>query len=124
MPQLERRRFVLIVEDDAVSAHRLAQLLREDGYATEVVCDGQLANERLTRAPTPDVLIIDYRLPRVDGLAVVRFARSHVPSARVLMVTSYPEVVAARLHAENADAVLVPKPVGYEDLIKHVAGTG
>jgi CheY-like chemotaxis protein len=112
---------VLIVEDDATSARRLAQLLREDGYAAEIALDGKLATERLARAPQPDVLIVDYRLPGVDGLGVVRFAREHTPTMRVLMVTSYPEVIADRLRAEHPGAVLVPKPVRYERLLEHLA---
>lgn len=115
---------VLIVEDDANAARMLAQLLREDGFRVEVVDDGALAIRRLAREPHPDVLIVDYRLPTADGLAVARYAREHVPGALVLMVTSYPEVVESRLRSENADAILIPKPLAYDELTRRLAARG
>jgi CheY-like chemotaxis protein len=113
---------VLLVEDDANAARMLAQLLRDDGYAVEILTDGEAALARLARLPAPHVLIVDYRLPRVDGLTVAKSARTLAPRARVIMVTSYPEVVQARLAAENADAILVAKPLAYDDLTRHLAG--
>jgi DNA-binding response OmpR family regulator len=112
---------VLLVEDDVNAARMLAQLLREDGYEVEVVHDGLRALERLAVAPAPDALLVDYRLPGVDGLAVARAARAHTPRARVFMVTSYPEVVATKLRAEDAGAVLVTKPLSYDELTRHLA---
>lgn len=112
---------VLIVEDDANAARMLAQLLREDGYRVEIALDGAVAMRRLGEPPHPDVLIVDYRLPRADGLEVARYAREHLPEARILMVTSYPEVVEARLRAENASAILIPKPLAYEELTRLLA---
>jgi DNA-binding response OmpR family regulator len=112
---------VLIVEDDANAARMLAQLLREDGYQVEIALDGAVGIHRLGREPHPDVLIVDYRLPQADGLEVARYAREHLPSARILMVTSYPEVVENRLRAQNAAAILIPKPLAYEQLTRHLA---
>jgi CheY-like chemotaxis protein len=112
------RPLVLIVEDDASAARVLAQLLREDGYDVEVLLDGGEALARLERDPPLDVVIVDYRLPHADGLAVARAARKHAPAAMVVMLTSYPEVVASRLRADDADAFLVPKPLAYEDLTR------
>ena len=115
------RDLVLLVEDDANAARMLAQLLREDGHDVEVVTDGWVAIARVAQDPRPDVLIVDYRLPHADGLAVARAARAHLPAARSVMVTSYPEVVGGRLHEEDAQAVLLPKPLSYEDLTRHLA---
>ncbi len=114
---------VLIVEDDANAAHMLARLLREDGYAVEVSLDGALAIARLAQKPVPDVVIVDYRLPHADGLAVARFARAHAPDSLIFMVTSYPEVVADRLREESSRAILLPKPLAYEELTRHLAAS-
>ena len=121
MDDSEPRTLVLLVEDDANAARMLAQLLREDGFDVEILVDGEAAMKRLERTPRPRVLILDYRLPRADGLTVARAARTLVPDARVIMVTSYPEVVAARLRAENAEAILVSKPLSYDELTRHLA---
>src|SRR4051812_48937037 len=92
------KRMVLVVEDDVPAGRTLAQLLREDGYEVEVALDGEAAIARLGRNPPPDVLVTDYRLPRADGLEVVAFARGLLPDLRVVMVTSYPEVIARLDH--------------------------
>jgi CheY-like chemotaxis protein len=112
---------VLIVEDDASAARMLAQLLREDGYRVEVALDGAVAIRRLGEAPHPDVLVVDYRLPRTDGLEVARYARDHLPSARIFMVTSYSEVVESLLRAQSSSAILIPKPLAYDQLAQHLA---
>src|SRR5262245_16200304 len=115
------RALVLVVEDDTNAGRMLAKLLREDGYDVEVAEDGPTAVRRLGAQPAPDVLIVDYRLPHLDGLAVARFARQTLPDALIVMATSYPEVVAQRLRAENADAILMPKPLAYHELTRHLA---
>lgn len=117
-----RRHLVLLVEDDASAATRLAQLLREDGYAVEVVWDGESAIARLARAPAPDAVVVDWRLPRTDGIEVARHARALVPAARVVMITGWPEIVGARLRAAAETAVLLPKPIAYAELTKHLSG--
>jgi two-component system response regulator MprA len=112
---------ILVVDDDVRTARRLAQLLREDGYAVEVAGDGSEAVDRLSRQPSPDVLITDIQLPFVDGAAVARRARALMPSVVVVFVTGYPELV----HAEQGDPAAAPvvftKPLDYEALRAELA---
>jgi two-component system response regulator HydG len=109
---------VLVVEDDVSAGRTLAQLLREDGYLVEVVLDGEVAMARLSRAPTPDVLVTDYRLPRADGLEVANFGRRLYPDLAVVMVTSYPEVIARIEQRAGVPTVILSKPLVYADLTK------
>ena len=107
---------VLVVDDDARTARRLAQLLREDGYAVEVAGDGAAAVGRLSRLPLPDVLITELQLPHVDGEAVARYARVGRPNISVFFVTGYPQLAPARLGGPGADAVVFTKPLDYDAL--------
>jgi CheY-like chemotaxis protein len=107
---------VLVVDDDTRTARRLAQLLREDGYAVEVAGDGAAAVGRLSRLPHPDVLITDMQLPHVDGGAVARYARAERPNIRVFFVTGYPQLAPARLSGAGANAVVFTKPLDYDAL--------
>jgi CheY-like chemotaxis protein len=68
------RPLLLIVDDDARSARLLAKLLQEDGFDTDVAFDGGAALGRLGRSPVPDVLIVDLRMPHVDGWTVAAYA--------------------------------------------------
>ncbi len=107
---------VLVVDDDTRTARRLAQLLREDGYAVEVAGDGAAAVGRLSRLPLPDILITDMQLPHVDGEAVARYARAGRPTIRVFFVTGYPQLARAALGGPSADAAVFTKPLDYDAL--------
>ncbi len=115
---------VLVVEDDVSAGRTLAQLLREDGYGVEVVLDGEAAIARLAQAPTPDVLITDYRLPRANGLEVATFGRQLHPGLCVVMVTSYPEVIARLERRSDVPTIILSKPLVYADLTRELERMG
>ena len=77
---------ILIVDDNEDIATALARLLRQYGYATEWACDGVAAMERLSQEPVPALVLLDYQMPRADGLAVLRFIRSQALTAEVPVV--------------------------------------
>jgi DNA-binding response OmpR family regulator len=80
---------VLVVEDEAHLAQGLAFNLEAEGYAAEVVGDGEAATERLLdKEEKFDAVVLDIMLPGKDGFHVVselRAARNYVP---VLMLTA------------------------------------
>jgi len=80
---------VLVVEDEAHLAQGLRFNLEAEGYAAEVVGDGEAATDRLLeKQETFDVVVLDIMLPGKDGFSVVselRAARNYVP---VLMLTA------------------------------------
>jgi CheY-like chemotaxis protein len=112
---------VLLVEDDARSARTLARMLDEDGFSTEIAFDGASAIARLGRAAAPDVLLVDYRLPHIDGLAVAAYARSIKPDLPVIILTSYSEVVAHARSKLSPAPVILAKPLVYGDLTAELA---
>ena len=109
---------VVVVEDDVSDARMLAQLLREDGFEVEVVLDGASAISRLARLPPPDILIVDYKLPHVDGLAIASYARSRDAGIEVVVITGYPEIVERLATHQGAPLRAVfTKPLVYADLM-------
>lgn len=115
---------ILVVEDDVPAGRTLAQLLREDGYAVEIMLDGEAAIARLAQAPAPDVLLVDYRLPRASGLEVVDAGRRLHPGLPVVMVTSYPEVIARLDRRAGVPTVILSKPLVYADLTRELEQMG
>src|SRR6202790_1009595 len=65
---------VLIVDDDAELRDDLARLLASQGYHTTTAADGQEALERL-ESGSPDVLVTDLVMPRLDGFELLRTLR-------------------------------------------------
>lgn len=111
---------VLLVDDDARTARRMAQMLREDGFIVEVVRDGSSAIARLTRPPVPEILVTDLRMTEVDGLSVARFARSQRPGLPIFVVTGYPNLLCAKDFGEPSPIVFT-KPIEYDQLSAQLA---
>ena len=65
----ERRRRVLVVEDDPKTAATLRLYLENAGYEVAVAADGAQALKRQRSSPA-DLVLLDVMLPEVDGLAV------------------------------------------------------
>ena len=85
-----KRTTILLVDDEAQVAAGLAALLRARGYEVEVARDGLEALERLACDPLPDLVLLDYEMPQLDGEEVLRRLRrdartSHLP---VLLATA------------------------------------
>lgn len=65
----EHRGSVLVVEDDPQNARLVERLLAHDGFEVEVVADGAAALDIIEACP-PDVVLLDWMLPRVTGIEV------------------------------------------------------
>jgi DNA-binding response OmpR family regulator len=114
---------VLVVEDEAHLAQGLRFNLEAEGYAAEVVGDGETATHWLLgKKENFDVVVLDIMLPGKDGFSVVselRAARNYVP---VLMLTARgrPEDV-LKGFASGADDYL-PKPFDLSILLARLQG--
>ena len=78
---------VLVVEDEADIALGLKSDLTMEGYAVEVVADGEAASRR-GREPGWDLIILDVMLPRKDGFDVCRELRSAGVRTPIVLLTA------------------------------------
>jgi CheY-like chemotaxis protein len=76
---------VLFVDDDASVAQMYRLKLELDGYNVEVAADGLVALEK-ARALHPDIIFLDIRLPKMDGLAVLEALRADTSTASIPVV--------------------------------------
>ena len=79
---------ILVVEDEAPIALALEDGLRLEGFQVEVVGDGQAGLDRALADPAPDVMILDMRLPKLDGMEVLRRLRASGARLRVVALTA------------------------------------
>ena len=76
---------VLFVEDDASVAQMYRLKLELDGYTVDVAGDGLAALEK-ARTTAPDIIFLDIRLPKLDGLAVLEALRGDPSTAQIPVV--------------------------------------
>ena len=79
---------VLIVDDDAELRDDLARLLASQGYHTTTAADGQEALERL-ESGSPDVLVTDLVMPRLDGFELLRTLRETGQVIPAIVLTGF-----------------------------------
>ncbi|MEJ0034727.1 MAG: response regulator [Gammaproteobacteria bacterium] len=80
---------ILIVDDDDDSREALKGLLELDGYQVRAAADGAAAL-KFAQASTPDVVILDIHMPRMDGYTVCRLMRrmDKLKATRIFALTS------------------------------------
>jgi two-component system response regulator AtoC len=81
-------RSILIADDEEPIRHVLTVLLSEHGYFVRAVKDGEEAMRELS-ARDYDALVTDVRMPRVDGLQLVRAAQKESPETTVIVMSAY-----------------------------------
>ncbi|MEZ4408325.1 MAG: sigma-54 dependent transcriptional regulator [Polyangiales bacterium] len=100
----ETRGRVLIVDDEANARGALAEILREEGFETECAADGFKALGKL-EGFAPEVILTDLKMPGLDGIGLLREARSAAPTAAVVVMTAFgtidSAVEAIKLGADN-----------------------
>lgn len=96
---------VLVVDDEEGLRETLAAILTSAGHQVATAADGVAALERLARGADFDLIIADLRMPRMDGLELLRQVRSRYPEIDLLAMTAYDSwesaVEAMRLGAYN-----------------------
>jgi two-component system copper resistance phosphate regulon response regulator CusR len=110
---------VLLIEDEPAIADFVVRGLREEGFTVEHVSDGE-SGWQVLRSGTWDVVLLDWWLPGVDGLELLRRLRQVDPDTSVLFLTArggVPDRVSG-LDA-GADDYLV-KPFAFSELLARV----
>ncbi len=120
----DHRRLVLIVDDDAEHRQLVATHLRNAGYQTLQASDGAEGVQR-AKQDRPGLILLDIRMPKMDGVAALRALRGD-PATRavpVVMMTAYPNLLEEdrSIAAELEPLPLLSKPFTAEQLANAIA---
>ena len=100
---------VAIVDDEPRMAEALAMVLRRDGHEVTFFRKPERFFEALTEGSF-DLLLTDLKMPKIDGIEVLRQAKAHDPSMPVIMMTAY-GTVATALEAIKIGAFAQRRPL-------------
>jgi len=119
---------ILIVDDEVHITHLCTKLLTQHGYAAEGVTNGRQAIARLEAEARPlgigfHLLVVDIKMPGIDGLTVLRRGRELDPHLAAIVITGYGTLdsVIEALHAGTQRFLL--KPFDNHELIRAVEET-
>jgi len=110
---------ILVVEDERKVASFIKKGLEEEGYAVDVAADGE---EGLVLALTRvhDLIILDIRLPKMDGLRVLQALRHDSVTAPVLLLTVRATIEDKVLGLDAGADDYLTKPFAFQELVARV----
>jgi len=104
---------ILLVDDEPDLRASLGDVLRDEGHAVDVAGDGETAMARLAARPF-HLVVTDVRLPKVDGLTLLRRIRRDFPATEVLLMTAYGTIgdAVSAMKDEAVDYLTKPFDIG------------
>jgi len=107
---------ILVVDDEADMRWILTNVLKKKGYRTITADDGKKAVQKVIEN-NPDIILLDIRMPEMDGIQVLEKVREINPSVLVIIITAYGDVKNAVQAMKLGAYDYVIKPFDNSDLL-------
>lgn len=109
---------ILVVEDDPDILNALNIALGSVGFDVDVLLNGKCILEN--RFTVPDIVILDKRLPDVDGLEICEYLKSkpNYEAIPVIMISASPKMKEKAM--ESGAAVFIEKPFAMQQLVNAI----
>jgi len=115
----QQPRRVLVVDDELAIRETVKRILEAEGYVVATAARGQEALEHVRRE-TPDAVLLDLKLPGMDGPATLREMRRLHATLPVIILTGYPDSDLMTQALEHSPVMLLAKPVDPDRMIEAV----
>jgi DNA-binding NtrC family response regulator len=112
---------VLVVDDDETVRRSYQRSLQAAHYNVEAVFNGEDALQALQHKPF-DVVLLDLRMPGMDGMSVLKAIKRQWPNSEVVVITGYPTVESAKEAVRLGAYDYLAKPVGPSEVINAASG--
>jgi two-component system response regulator RegA len=113
---------ILLVDDDEVLRERLAQAIRARGYEVRTAGSAEEALREATKE-SPEMAVLDLRMPGVSGLELLRELRKQDPTTKVVMLTGYGSIATAVQAVQEGAIGYLPKPADADEILAALNGT-
>jgi CheY-like chemotaxis protein len=112
---------LLIIDDEPHIRHMMRLTLEAAGYQVEEAADGQAGLDHLRDGSEYDAVVLDQKMPGLDGLETLQRIKEHAPDACVLMVTAFGSIELAVDAMRLGATDFLRKPMTPETLRSAVA---
>ncbi len=112
-PQAKPR--VLVIEDNAIMLDGLEQVLTYFDYPVQGFRKAEDALKAM-RDSVPDIVICDYKLPGMDGIAVLETIKSEYPQVEVILITAFGSIELAVEAMQKGAADFITKPFSADEI--------
>ena len=110
---------ILLVEDDSITRHLLKEMFYRKGFEITEAADGEAALKIFKEMQEkPDVIILDFRLPKRNGLEISREILAINPLSKILIVSGDPKL--NRKEITEKGIRFKRKPVEMNDLLREI----
>ncbi|HHE74490.1 MAG TPA: response regulator [Desulfobacteraceae bacterium] len=110
---------ILVIDDEDVICEACELVLSEKGHAVTVRNDGK-AGLSAIRQGTYDILLLDMKLPDIDGMEILRTAQKEKPGLCIIVMTGYSSISnAVQAIKQGADEYLA-KPFTEDELVQAI----
>lgn len=110
---------ILVVDDDAGIRQSLARILRGSGYKVEVAADGEQAIAT-AESFEPDVLLVDMRMPGIDGIETHRRLQRRFPDLVAITMTAFARPDQTEQAITDGMVSVLSKPLDIDSLMEMV----
>jgi two-component system NtrC family response regulator len=107
---------ILLAEDEKTQRDLLEGFLKKEGFSVEAVASGREALHKLER-DFFDIILLDYKMPELDGLHTLREVRRLYPDLPVVMMTAYGTVETAVASMKEGALDYLTKPIDLDELL-------
>lgn len=111
---------VLIAEDDRTLCDTIAVSLRQSGYYVDGAFTGAEALARLRSDQQYDAIVLDLRLPDMNGMEIVEFIKVNRPMVQLIVASGYLEQEDVLRTAEHWPLMMLRKPYSVSDLLERL----
>ncbi len=106
---------ILVIDDDKSIAESLQLYLSEEGYQVDVANTGTAGLNKAAQV-SPDVIILDIRLPDIDGFTVLEDLREEDENAKIIMITAHHDMETTIRAMKEGAFDYIHKPINIDEL--------
>lgn len=117
---LSARRRILLVDDNANGLAARRSVLEELGYSIVTCTSGTDALEQFMSRDPFDLVVTDYKMPRMDGLELIGRLRKHTPGLPIVLISGYVDTLGLNEASTGADVVIQKSANEVSHLIRSV----